>query len=268
MSAMSAMSAEPAGIAMRAPEGAGGRMGEGARGEGGIFPDHAMEHHKKFANTAIAFAADAHRVAVACGGVWIVPTKMGSIQDVMTSILSNENHSLTTNAALNIFAMLSFTLLYIFELHREKILITNMKSDNSMPFDKDFVVTQINHLPKEKRTQIVFINKIYKYLGIFSLFTFLVNTVFTGYTVFSNYLDLRTIITFATCIFYILSKLAHVYSVVTADESVFLSAYTKETLQYNMMIEQVRLAYHSSRSPTPVRSPRSPRITFNKLMTL
>ena len=130
---------------------------------------------------------------------------------------------LTTNAALNIFAMLSFSL-YV-ELHR-KILITNMKSDNSMPFDKDFVV--LNNIFQRKRTQIVFINKIYKYLGIFSLFTFLVNTVFTD-TVFSNYLDLRTIITFATCIFYILSKFSTRFVLLPQTNQCFI-AYTK-TLQ-------------------------------------
>ena len=65
------------------------------------------------------------------------------------------------------------------------------------------------------------------------MFCFLANTIFSGYSIYNNYLDTKTSSVFLTNVLFLAGKLVDANALANTKENIFYSAYLKDRVQYN-----------------------------------
>lgn len=144
-----------------------------------------------------------------------------------------ENNLYTSGLVINFITMMSFLIFYLFEIIRENKLITYLEVNNSVPTDNQSVGKALELLSEEKKLTIYSIDKKYQLAGWSSLIMFVINTILSGFVVYTYYLDNQTTTTYITNILFMMTKLNDIYSTVKTDKNIFYSAYHKCKLQYN-----------------------------------
>jgi hypothetical protein len=129
--------------------------------------------------------------------------------------------------------MASFLAMYTLEVKRENRLITYLEVNKSVASDNSSVAKVLEGLSADKRDSIWALDKYYQYAGLASIGLFSINTILSGFVVYTYYLDSQTTSTYITNILFMLTKMADVYSTVNTEKNIFYSAYMKGKVQYN-----------------------------------
>ena len=179
------------------------------------------------------FLLELYRVMISSFLILFVPQQCGdhvcSYDENMT--LGNELYS--AGLFFNFITMLSFLIMYFFEIKRENRLITYLEVNKNVPSDNDTVQKMLESLPQEKRNSIWTLDKYYCRAGYISIGCFITNSFLSGFVIYQYYLDTQTTTTFVTNIVVMITKLGEVYATVNTEKNIFYSAYLKGKVQFN-----------------------------------
>ncbi len=134
---------------------------------------------------------------------------------------------------LNAATLVCFAGLYYVEMKREHKLTHYLRTNHAVPTENSYVAQSIQKLTEDRQTIIYRYNNLYKKIGYVTLTLFSVNTVLSGYIIFSEYLDDKSGVALITNTLFVGSKLYDIYGIVNTDKHVFLSAYVKNKAQFN-----------------------------------
>ena len=174
-----------------------------------------------------------YKVVVSSLLILFVPQKCG---DHVCSINENfvtESHLYTSGLTINFITLFSFLVFYCVEVKRENRLISYLEVNNKIASDNESVGKALLMLPKEKKDNIISIDKKYQIISGISLLLFLLNSIISGVVVYEYYLDNQTTSTFITNILFMTTKLGDIYAIANTEQNIFYSAYLKNKLQYN-----------------------------------
>ena len=179
------------------------------------------------------FLLELYRVMISSFLILFVPQQCDdhvcSYNENMT--LGNELYS--AGLFFNFITMLSFLIMYFFELKRENRLITYLEVNKNVPTDNDTVQKMLESLPEYKRNSIWTLDKYYCRAGYISIGCFITNSFLSGFVIYKYYLDTQTTTTFVTNIVVMITKLGDVYATVNTEKNIFYSAYLKGKVQFN-----------------------------------
>ena len=182
---------------------------------------------------AITVVLEMYRVLVSSFLVLFVPQKCGDHVCSLSENMVLENHLYSAGLVFNFITMASFLAMYTLEVKRENRLITYLEVNKSVPSDNNSVAKVLEGLSADKRDSIWALDKYYQYSGLASIGLFSINTILSGFVVYTYYLDSQTTSTYITNILFMLTKMADVYSTVNTEKNIFYSAYMKGKVQYN-----------------------------------
>ena len=97
----------------------------------------------------------------------------------------------------------------------------------------DAVGEMLVKLPEHKKDFILNWDKNYQTIGRIGMGMFVVNLGFSGYAVFTHYLDNKTITVFITNALFMALKLYDTKLITETEQNIFLSAYLTRKIQYN-----------------------------------
>lgn len=134
---------------------------------------------------------------------------------------------------INVITLISFLALYGIEIRREYRLTRYLLATPTLPTDSESVSKEIGLLKEDKKEKLQKLTNIYRIIGITTLCSFLINTLFSGYVIITEYGSDRGPVMVVTNTILIGSKLYDIYMIITAEKNVFFSAYKKTHLQFN-----------------------------------
>lgn len=184
-----------------------------------------------------SFVFELYRVLMGSMLIMFVPQKCGDhICDMFenTTVISEVYN---TAIAMNAYSLLCFFIMYVVEIKRENKLITYLEVDKTVPFDNESVGEALIRLPKTKRENILAYDNYYLNSGYLALSAFVVNAGISGYVVFVNYLDDKTLTVYLTNILFMALKVKETYDIVNTKKNVFYSAYLTDRIQFNNVDE-------------------------------
>jgi len=182
---------------------------------------------------SITVILELYRVLVSSFLILFVPQKCDDHVCSYSENMVLENDLYSTGLVFNFFTMFVLFSMYILEIKRENRLITYLEVNKEVPCDNESVENALKHLPDDKRTAILALDKWYQRFGYASISTYIINIILSGFVVYEYYLDGQTTTTFITNVLFMLAKLADVYVTVNTEKNVFYSAYLKSKIQFN-----------------------------------
>ena len=192
-----------------------------------------QQDNKQKIGMYIAFIMEFYRVLMGSFLMLFVPQKCdneicGLFEKVVTG-----NPVIDTAFAINIAVFSLFMAMYYTELTRENKMINYLHVNPELPRDNEAVGEALVNLPEEKRQSILLWDKRYQSTGRIGMVGFIINLGLSGYAIFLNYLDNKTVTVFLTNALFMGLKLNDVKTVTETDTNIFLSAYLMRKVQYN-----------------------------------
>ena len=185
-------------------------------------------------NVAISVALELYRVLVSSLLILFVPQDCGDGKlCTMTENMNSDSKLYTTGLFFNFATLFVFVAMYYFEVKRENKLITYLDVNKSIAMDNVSVGKELEHLPGEKRNNILLFDKYYQKTAYVAMGTFVINSIISGVVVYNYSLGNQTTTTIITNILFMVSKLGDVYVTVNTEQNIFYSAYLKGKIQYN-----------------------------------
>lgn len=184
-------------------------------------------------NTGIMVSIELYKVMVSSLLILFVPQKCEDHVCSYSENLEVDNQLYTGGLTVNFITLFVFIALYIIEVKRENKLITYLEVNPSKPFDNDSVGYALNNLSLERKKSIMYLDKMYQFVGKTTVVMFVSNTILSGIVIYNYYLDNQTTSTYITNILFMSTKIYDVYSNSSTDENIFYSAYLKTKVQYN-----------------------------------
>ena len=184
-------------------------------------------------SASITVILELYRVLVSSFLILFVPQKCDDHVCSYSENLVLENDLYSSGLVINFFTMFVLFIMYILEIKRENRLISYLEVNKEVPCDNESVEKALTHLPDNKRSAILALDKWYQRFGYASISTYIVNIILSGFVVYEYYLDGQTTTTFITNVLFMLAKLADVYVTVNTEKNVFYSAYLKSKVQFN-----------------------------------
>ena len=184
-------------------------------------------------NVSISFILELYRVLMGTMLIMFVPQKCGEDMCGLTDNMFKSTDVYSVNAGINIATLIAFVYLYVVEVRRENTLITYLDINKEFACDNDAVGEALLLLPNNKRQTVLNLDHKYQHASYIALFFFLANTIFSGYSVYKNYLDSKTTSVFITNVLFLAGKLIQTNSLANTEENVFYSAYLTDRIQYN-----------------------------------
>ena len=180
-----------------------------------------------------AFIMEFYRVLMGSFLILFVPQKCdneicGLFENVITG-----NPVIDTAFSVNIAVFSLFMAMYYAELIRENKMINYLHVNPELPRDNEAVGDALVNLPERKKESILLWDKRYQSAGRIATVGFIVNLGLSGYVIFLNYLDNKTVTVFLTNALFMGLKLNDVNTVTETDINIFLSAYLTRKIQYN-----------------------------------
>ena len=180
-----------------------------------------------------AFIMEFYRVLMGSFLILFVPQKCdneicGLFENVITG-----NPVIDTAFSVNIAVFSLFMAMYYAELIRENKMINYLHVNPELPRDNEAVGDALVNLPERKKESILLWDKRYQSAGRIAMVGFIVNLGLSGYVIFLNYLDNKTVTVFLTNALFMGLKLNDVNTVTETDINIFLSAYLTRKIQYN-----------------------------------
>lgn len=185
-------------------------------------------------NVTISVALELYRVLVSSLLILFVPQDCGDGNlCTMTENMNPDSKLYTTGLFFNFATLFVFVAMYYFEVKRENKLITYLDVNKSIAMDNESVGKELEHLPSEKRNNILLFDKYYQKTAYLAMGTFVINSIISGVVVYNYSLGNQTTTTIITNILFMVSKLGDVYVTVNTEQNIFYSAYLKGKIQYN-----------------------------------
>ena len=200
---------------------------------------------KKKLTVYILFLFELHRVAMGSLLLLFVPQNCGDKICQLYDHIHDPSIFTCVNLVFNALTFVAFNFLYFLEVKRENTLISYLEADIKMPNDNDFVENQLLLLNTKNKESIINYDFMYRLSAIIAVVFFILNIILSSITISFHYLDFKTITVFATNIIFMALKFFDVYTVVNTDKHIFLSAFLKEKIQYNIIEYNVRNSYQS-----------------------
>jgi hypothetical protein len=184
-------------------------------------------------NVSISFILELYRVLMGTMLIMFVPQKCGENMCGLTDNMFKSSDTYSANAGINIATLIAFVYLYVVEMRRETTLINYLDINKEFASDNDSVGEALLLLPDKKRHLVLNLDHSYQHASYIALFFFLANTIFSGYSVYRNYLDSKTTSVFITNVLFLAGKLIQTNSLANTEENIFYSAYLTDRIQYN-----------------------------------
>lgn len=184
-------------------------------------------------NVSISFILELYRVLMGTMLIMFVPQKCGEDMCGATDNMFKSTVVYSVNAGVNIATLIAFIYLYAVEVRRENTLINYLDINKEFASDNDAVGEALMLLPKNKRQLVLNLDHNYQLASYIAMFFFLSNTIFSGYSVYYNYLDSKTTSVFITNVLFLAGKLIQTNSLANTEENIFYSAYLTDRIQYN-----------------------------------
>lgn len=179
------------------------------------------------------FFLELYRVMISSFLILFVPQQCDDHVCSYNENMTLGNQLYSAGLFFNFITMLSFLIMYFFEIKRENRLITYLEVNKNVPSDNDTVQKMLESLPEEKRNSIWTLDKYYCRAGYISIGCFITNSFLSGFVIYQYYLDTQTTTTFVTNIVVMITKLGDVYATVNTEKNIFYSAYLKGKVQFN-----------------------------------
>ena len=184
-------------------------------------------------SVSISFILELYRVLMGTMLIMFVPQKCGEDMCGLTDNMFKSTPTYSANAGINIATLIAFVYLYVVEVRRENTLINYLDINKEFACDNDAVGEALLLLPDKKRHLVLNLDHRYQLASYIALFFFLANTIFSGYSVYRNYLDSKTTSVFITNVLFLAGKLIETNALANTEENVFYSAYLTDRIQYN-----------------------------------
>ena len=185
-------------------------------------------------NVTISVALELYRVLVSSLLILFVPQDCGGGNlCTMTENMNSDSNLYTTGLFFNFATLFVFIAMYYFEVKRENKLITYLDVNKTIATDNESVGKELEHLPVEKRSNILLFDKYYQKTAYGAMGIFVINSIISGVVVYNYSLGNQTTTTIITNILFMVSKLGDVYVTVNTEQNIFYSAYLKGKIQYN-----------------------------------
>ncbi len=176
-----------------------------------------------------------YRVMVSSLLIVFVPQDCGG-GNLCTMTQNLETNSLNYKAGLvvNFFTLAVFCTMYFFEVRREHMLIEYLEVNGEKMNRNSIVEQNLAHLDDhQKKEKLLYVIKMYKYVGGFAILMYLVNAVISAVIISHYMLGNQTATSLVTNVLFMVLKFTDVYWTIIAEPHVFLSAYLKTKVQYN-----------------------------------
>ena len=185
-------------------------------------------------NASITFILELYRVLMGSLLLMFVPQKCGDHSCGSTELMfTDAGAAYNANYVINFFTIGSFLSLYIFEFRREHKMIDYLDVNPKFASDNTSVGNALMLLPEKRRNIILSLDHNYQLATYFSMFFFILNTIFSGCSVYDKYLDSKTSSVFFTNIIFLATKLIDANALANTETNIFYSAYLKNRVQYN-----------------------------------
>lgn len=184
-------------------------------------------------NVSISFVLELYRVLMGTMLVMFVPQKCGEQICGATENMFHSTSTYSANAGVNIATLVAFVYLYMVEMNRENTMIDYLEVNKEFASDNEAVGEALLLLPEKKRHKVLNLDHSYQTASYIALFCFLANTIFSGYSVYHNYLDSKTTSVFITNVLFLAGKLVDTNALANTEDNIFYSAYLKDRVQYN-----------------------------------
>ena len=181
----------------------------------------------------IAFITEFYRALMGSFLVLFVPQKCGDHICALNDNISTGDDMKDSAFSFNIIVFALFLHMYFAEIMRETKMIDYLHINPELPRDNDAVGEALVRLPEEKRNSIWFWDKYYARSGQLAMIGYVINMVLSGFVVFDNYLDDKTLTVFITNGLFMALKLNDTQTTTGTDKNIFLSAYLTRRIQYN-----------------------------------
>ena len=135
------------------------------------------------------------------------------------------------NCGVNLVTLLAFMALYAVEIRREYALGKYLLINPEKPCDMLTSKTAFESLAVEKKNRIHSFNGTYQQIVILTIFTFVINTLLSGYVIGTEYANDKGPILFATGTVLIANKIYTIISLGLSDG--YSSAYLHTRSQFN-----------------------------------
>lgn len=181
----------------------------------------------------IGFLLELYRVIMGSMLVIFVPQSCG---DHICGMFENNTvvpEVYTTAIVMNAYSLVCFLIMYTVEIKRENRLISYLEVDKHLPFDNDSIEDALVKLPDDKHASILAYDGYYLHSGYLALSAFVLNAGISGYVVFVNYLDDKTMTVYLTNILFMALKVKETYDIVNTKKNIFYSAYLTDRIQFN-----------------------------------
>ena len=180
-----------------------------------------------------SFITEFYRAIMGSFLVLFVPQKCGEHICTLGDNISTGDNLTDTAFSFNIIVFVLFLHMYFAEICRETKMIDYLHINTELPRDNDAVGEALVRLPEDKRNIIWFWDKYYARSGQIAMLGYIVNMVLSGFVIFNNYLDDKTLTVFITNGLFMALKLNDTQTTTATDKNIFLSAYLTRRVQYN-----------------------------------
>jgi len=184
-------------------------------------------------NVSVSFVLELYRVLMGTMLVMFVPQKCGEEMCGLTDNMFQSTTLYSANAGVNIATLLAFVCLYIIEIKRENKMIDYLEVNKEFPSDNEAVGESLLLLPEKKRHDVLNLDYDYQIASYIAMVCFIANTIFSGYSIYNNFLDSKTTSVFITNILFLAGKLVDTNALANTKENIFYSAYLKDRVQFN-----------------------------------
>ena len=181
----------------------------------------------------VSFITEFYRALMGSFLVLFVPQKCGDTICALTDNISTGDNLKDSAFSFNVIVFVLFLHMYFAELTRETKMIDYLHINPELARDNDAVGEALVRLPEDKRNSIWFWDKYYARSGQIAMIGYLINMVLSGFVVFDNYLDDKTLTVFITNGLFMALKLNDTQTTTATDKNIFLSAYLTRRIQYN-----------------------------------
>jgi len=144
-----------------------------------------------------------------------------------------QDHLYNTSLVFNFITLFAFVALYGVEIIRENRMISYLEVNPENARDNKSITKILENLPETYRGQIYSIDSIYQKTSYACILVFIINTIFSGITIYKYNYGNQTTTTFITNVLFMTTKVYYTYYIANTDKSIFYSAYLHDRVQYN-----------------------------------
>ena len=190
--------------------------------------------------TALVVTMEFYRLLVSSLLLIFVPQRCGDhacsyTENMQVTGTSHERRLYTCGLFFNYCTLASFLILYAIEITREERLIRHLEVSPRVKADNLTMKAVLSMLEPLHLKELREVQSGYKVMGVLVTVLFAVNTVISAVIIANFSQGNLTVSTFVTNVLFMVQKLSTIHTANSAEENIFLSAYSQRQLQYNAL---------------------------------